>query len=190
MSQKTMCSAGPQPKLPGYRAGGTPQQGLGILEVLIVLLVIAGGLLALSKIQGGLLSGSSGAKQQAEAGFIGQRVLEDLRVRTWSSADLSPGVHALPSVSGHSAAYSVSYEVTDNSEPSYKTVVAMVTWTDSQGASQTSRITTRLQKSGADGSVRVLQPQGAVVTGSSSNQSSEASSSSSSSTPGKSSKGG
>ena len=141
------------------------EAGFGIVEVLIALLVIAGGLLALSKVQGGLLGGSAGAQQQSEAGFIGQKVIEDLRARGWSSADLAAGSHALPAVNGRSAAFSVRYEVTDNAQPAYKTVVALVNWEDSNGAAQVSRITSRFQKAGADGTVRVLQTGGAGAGG-------------------------
>lgn len=132
--------------------------GISLIEVLIALIIIAGGLLALSKLQGSLIGGGATAKQQSEAGFIAQRVIEDLRAKGWLHASLTAGNYTLSPHTGQSATYSVEYRVTNapSGGPEYKTVVVTVKWKDTADQWQYSIITARFQKSGADGTIRIL----------------------------------
>lgn len=159
--------------------------GAGMIEVLISLVIIAGGLLALSKLQGNLVTSGSVAKQQSESAFVTQKVIEDLRAKGWSHPSLTAGSYTLNNHSGQSAIYNVSYVVTNSAAggPEFKTVEATVTWTDALGLGQFSKLIARFQKSGADGSIRILNmssSSGSSTSGASSSSMTSSGSSSSS----------
>ena len=127
-----------------------------MVDVLIAVVIVGGGLLAMSKLQGAFAASGSVAKQQSEAGFIAQKVIEDLRSKPWS--DLVTGSYGPDSFTGKSAVYSVNYTVTESASggPKFKTVVANVSWVDSVNQSQKSTLTARFQESGASGTARLL----------------------------------
>ena len=156
-----------------------------MVDVLIAVVIVGGGLLAMSKLQGAFAASGSVAKQQSEAGFIAQKVIEDLRSKPWS--DLVTGSYGPDSFTGKSAVYSVNYTVTESASggPKFKTVVANVSWVDSVNQSQKSTLTARFQESGASGTARLLgmsvADTGCSSTSGSSSGSSVGSSSSSSS---------
>jgi len=159
------------------KLGMSRTRGVGLVDVLIAVVIVGGGLLAMSKLQGAFAASGSVAKQQSEAGFIAQKVIEDLRAKRWS--DLAVGSFDLPQHSGKSAVYSVNYTVADSVSggPKFKTVVANVTWVDSVNQGQKSTLTARFQESGASGTARLLG-MSAGGTGCSSTSSSGSSSSS------------
>jgi len=135
--------------------------GVGLIEVLITLVIIAGGVMAMSRLQGLLLTGAASSRQQSDASFIAQRVLEDLRSRNWTDTSLAQtgSPFALAAVSGTTAAYSVQYTVTDTGaagQMQFKTVQVTVSWTDAQGQDRAYTAATRLQRIGADFSARLL----------------------------------
>jgi Tfp pilus assembly protein PilV len=160
--------------------------GAGMIEILISLVIIAGGLLALGKLQGNLVTSGSVAKQQSESAFVAQRVIEDLRSKGWTHPSLTAGSYSLDNHNGQSATYGVSYVVTNSAAggPEFKTVEATVSWTDALGLGQFSKLIARFQKSGADGSIRILNmssSSGSSASGASSSSSSRSSTLSSSS---------
>lgn len=130
--------------------------GVGLVDVLIAVVIISGGLLAMSRLQGASVTSSSVAKQQSEAGFIAQKVIEDLRAKSW--ANIVPGSYTLQPHVGRSATYNTNYNVTDSMTggPKFKTVIVTVSWNDSTNQLQRSTITTRFQENGAEGTVRML----------------------------------
>jgi type IV pilus modification protein PilV len=137
--------------------------GVGLIEVLITLVIIAGGVMAMSRLQGLLLTGAASSRQQSDASFIAQRVLEDLRSRNWTDTSLAQtgSPFALAAVSGTTATYSVQYTVTVTDtgaagQMQFKTVQVTVSWTDAQGQARTYAASTRLQRIGADFSARLL----------------------------------
>ena len=135
--------------------------GVGLIEVLITLVIIAGGVMAMSRLQGLLLTGAASSRQQSDASFISQRVLEDLRSRNWTDTSLAQtgSPLSLAAVSGTTATYSVQYTVTDTGaagQMQFKTVQVTVTWTDAQGQARAYTASTRLQRIGADFSARLL----------------------------------
>jgi type IV pilus modification protein PilV len=135
--------------------------GVGLIEVLITLVIIAGGVLALSRLQGVLVTSAASSRQQSDASFIAQRVLEDLRSRNWTDTSLaqSGSPFTLAAVSGATATYSVQYTVTDigaAGQMQYKTVQVTVSWTDAQGQTRAYAASTRLQRIGPDFSARLL----------------------------------
>ena len=133
--------------------------GVGLIEVLITLVIIAGGVLAMSRLQGSLMSSAAASRQQSDASFIAQRVFEDLRSRDWGHASLVAGTPAATQVAGTTVNYSVQYTVTDTGADGamqFKTVQVAVTWTDAQGQARTHSTATRLQRSSASFSARLL----------------------------------
>jgi type IV pilus modification protein PilV len=135
--------------------------GVGLIEVLITLVIIAGGVLAMSRLQGSLMSSAAASRQQSDASFIAQRVLEDLRSRNWTDTSLAQtgSPFTLTPVSGATATYTVQYTVGDTGTAGamqYKTVQVTVSWTDAQGQARTHSTATQLQRSGASFSARLL----------------------------------
>lgn len=115
--------------------------GFALLEVLVTLLILAGGLLALSKFQGTLMQNSSVARQRTEAVMLGQQKIEDLRSFEVMStatgklayADIATGSD---SISATTATFTRSWTVTANTNPTYKNITMAVSWSDSRGAAQ------------------------------------------------------
>jgi Tfp pilus assembly protein PilV len=133
--------------------------GVGLIEVLITLVIIAGGVMAMSRLQGLLLTSAASSRQQSDASFIAQRVIEDLRSRDWGHASLTAGTPAATQVAGTTATYTVQYTVTDTGaagQMQYKTVQVTVSWTDAQTQDRTYTASTRLQRIGASFSARLL----------------------------------
>ncbi len=150
--------------------------GVGLVDVLIAVVIISGGLVAIGRLQGASATSSAVASQQSEAGFIAQKVIEDLRAKSWTS--IVPGNYTLQPQIGRSATYDINYTVTESISggPKFKTVVATVSWNDSSNQLQRSTITTRFQQNGAEGTVRML---GMNASGCSSSSASESRSQSS-----------
>jgi Tfp pilus assembly protein PilV len=155
--------------------------GVGLVDVLIAVVIISGGLVAMGRLQGASATSSAVAGQQSEAGFIAQKVIEDLRAKSWAS--IVPGSYTLQPQVGRSATYNINYTVTDSTAggPKFKTVMATVSWNDSSNQLQKSTITTRFQENGEAGTVRMLGMNTTGCSSSSGSSSSSAGSSSSSS---------
>lgn len=132
------------------------QRGFSLLEIMIVVLIISGGLLALTRLQGISSTASSVAKQQSEAGFIAQGVIEQLRTQSWTDPSLEVGVKTLPDTLGKSATYTVKYTVSQ-SNTEQKTVEVLVSWQDNTGQTQYYKIISFFQQSGTRGTARMLQ---------------------------------
>jgi len=133
--------------------------GFGLIEVLITVVIIAGGVLALSRLQGALLTSAASSRQQSDASFIAQRVAEDLRSRDWGHASLAAGTPPATLVAGTTSTYSVQYTITDTGPAGsmeFKTAQITVSWTDAHGQARTYTLSTRLQRSGASFSARLL----------------------------------
>ena len=129
--------------------------GVGLIEVLTALVIIAGGVMALSRLQGVLVTSAASSRQMSDASFIAQRVIENLRSRDWDSLTTT----TLDSETGITATYSVQYTVADTGAAGsmeFKTVQVTVTWTDAQGQVRSYTAATRLQRMGASFSARLL----------------------------------
>lgn len=131
------------------------QRGFSLLEIMIAVLIISGGLLALTRLQGIQLTTSSISKQQSEAGFIAQGVIENLRTRSWSDPQLGVGEKNLPNTLGKSTTYSVKYTI---SQPNaqHKNIEVVVSWRDNTGQTLQSKLVSIFQQSGADSTARML----------------------------------
>ena len=86
------------------------------------------------------------SKQRSEAVVIAESMLEQLRGTVY--ANIVSGYDSIAAVSGSgsSAAYQRNWIVTSSSSPNpaYKDVAMTVTWSDSQGATQTVSLVTRI----------------------------------------------
>jgi Tfp pilus assembly protein PilV len=128
--------------------------GVGLIEVLITLVIVAGGVMAMSRLQGLLLTSAASSRQLSDASFIAQRVIEDLRSKGWDSLTTNTDDET-----GATAIYRVQYTVTEEGiagQMQYKTVQVTVSWTDAQAQDRTYTASTRLQRIGATFSARLL----------------------------------
>ena len=127
--------------------------GVGLIEVLIALVIIAGGVLALTRMQGLLLIDAAASRQQAEASFLAQQEIEQRRSRDWNHATLAPGTPAATrTVAGTTATYTVQTNIAAAGiagQMQFRTVEVNVTWTDAQAQNRSYTASTRLQPIGA-----------------------------------------
>lgn len=124
--------------------------GFGLVEVLIALVVLGGGMLALVRLQTDLFGASGLSKQRTEATALCQRKAEELRSFVSLErydADLSAlaGVkRSDPDVQGETAVFKIEYELTDiQTDPikgRYVDVSVTCSWTDSQNKGHTVRL--------------------------------------------------
>ena len=111
------------------------QNGVSLVEVLIALLVLMLGIAAIVRFQGGALESRGLISQNHEAIQIAEDRLEQLR--DYEVLDTTSGKTAYQDiVSGNttvtkaSATYTVTWTVSELSNPDHKTVTVTVSWTD------------------------------------------------------------
>lgn len=110
-------------------------KGVGLVEVLIGLIVLAGGLLAVARFHASLLEASGTAKARSEAVNLGQRKIEDLR-NMMLNADYAGIGTGSDTVTGTNAAFARNWTITDRPNPTRKEVALTVSWTDARNGSQ------------------------------------------------------
>lgn len=120
----------------------TKVRGFTLIEILVSLIILSGGLLAVAKFQVFVLQSGNESKQRTEAVLLGQQKLELLRsfvqiaacsACTNYSANITNGNDA---VTGRNAVFTRTWTVTTSTNPAYKTVEMKVTWADMHGATQ------------------------------------------------------
>lgn len=118
--------------------------GFGLIEILITIVVIGVGLLTIAGLYSRTMSASVVSKQRSEAVVIAESMLEQLRGTVY--ANIVSGYDSIAAVSGSgsSAAYQRNWTVTSSPNPAYKDVAMTVTWSDSQGVTQTVSLVTRI----------------------------------------------
>lgn len=158
------------------------QRGFSLLEILITLVVLGGGLLAIGNLYGKVMSGSAAAKERSEAVVQAEKKLEELRYATYASITSgSDSVNAVTG-SGSSANYSRSWTVTASASPAYKDVQITVSWNDSHNQSQSAVLTSRISGIDPAKSAALIATATTTSTTSSTTTSSTTSSSSTTST--------
>lgn len=110
-------------------------KGTSLVEVLIGLIVLAGGLLAVAKFHASLMEASGTAKARSEAVNLGQRKVEDLR-NIMLNADYAGIITGSDTVTGTNAAFTRGWTITDRTNPTRKEVALTVSWADARGGSQ------------------------------------------------------
>ena len=117
------------------------QFGISLVEVLITLAILAGGIAALVKFQGDLLRGGGAISQNNVAIMIAQDKLDDLQ--HFLSVQSVNGQKSYASittgetdkvVSGTS--FKVKWDVTDQTNPDHKQVKVTVSWVNSKSETQ------------------------------------------------------
>ena len=127
------------------------QRGLTLVEVLITILVIAIGVLALTRLQRNLWHHNSLLTQRDMALFLAQKKIEELRgyetintaVGKFAYQDIVTGTETTI-VSNTS--YTISWNITDNVNPFYKTVAVATNWSDNRGGSHTINLTSIINR--------------------------------------------
>lgn len=135
------------------------QQGQGLIETLMIVLFISISIVALLRFQHYLNYSTSYTQQQITANILATDKIEALR--NFQVINTTAGYAAYQDIASGSssttignATYSLSWTVSANTNPAYKTVNVTVTWTDLQGVSQTLTLTSRI--AGIDPSVSAL----------------------------------
>ncbi len=122
--------------------------GIGLIEVLVALAIMAAGLLAIASFQGSLLSESSANKTRAEAIAIAQQRIEQIRNYSGEAfnlddfnllyADISAG--NLTEVDGNNATFNRTETIFEANDA--KGVSVTVAWLDATGKSQSVNLET------------------------------------------------
>lgn len=106
--------------------------GFVLIEALIALLVVAVGVLGISKLNALLMQGTGSAKTQAEALQIAQGLIEDLRNYQLEDAcaatTLDAGTTTLPTISGVNASFTAQTTIAAGTTAGLRTVEACLTW--------------------------------------------------------------
>lgn len=159
-------------------------RGFTLLEVLVALVILAGGLLALAKFQGTLMQDNAISKQRTEATMLAQQKIEVLRAYSVMST-YSGMAESYETVNGTSAAFTRSWTITKHTAtdaPQYTTITVNVSWTTG-GSTQTYSLTTNIAANDPLNTGQLIATTTAVpaTTSSSSSTSSSSTSTSSSS---------
>lgn len=126
------------------------QKGQGLIETVITLLIISGGVVALIQFEHNLTFGNTLSQQQAEAAILATGKIEALR--NFGVINNTAGYNSYQSIAtgtstsnGSNATYTLNWTVTTSTTtPTYKTVDLTVSWTDINGGAQSIRLTTNI----------------------------------------------
>ena len=109
-------------------------EGTTLLEAMVSMIILSVGLVAIARMQAEVLASNNLAKQRTEAATLAQDVIEEFK--DYGQVDTTSGYSAYQditsgtnSVTGVNATYTLTWTVTENIEPNYKTVDVNVTWT-------------------------------------------------------------
>jgi Tfp pilus assembly protein PilV len=109
--------------------------GEGLIEIMIALLIMAGCVIALLRFQLSVVYNDSISQQRSEANLLAIKrleILRDFQVLSTQSpyAAYQDIVSGVSTVVGSGATYTVTWTVTNYSNPTYKNLNVNVTWTD------------------------------------------------------------
>lgn len=127
------------------------QRGVGLLELMITLLVFSIGIISLFKFMSQYAYYYDLNKQRAEALVIAKNKIEALRgfeviATTTGKVAYDDIVTGNATTVGNNASYTNTWTVTTNTNPDYKVVNEVVTWTDRRGSSQSLALSTMIAK--------------------------------------------
>lgn len=108
-----------------------------MVEVLIAIIILAGGLIALVNFQADLFRGHSDTSQHSQALQLAQNKLSDLR--RYTVLDTTSGQFAYQDIANGNdsqvignTSFTRAWTVTESTSPPYKTVAVTVSWTNRQ----------------------------------------------------------
>lgn len=120
----------------------TKQRGQGLIESLAIILFISVAVVALVKFQHYLSYSTDITQQQSYATVLANSQLETLR--DYQVLTTTSGYSAYSSIANGTSTstiggttYTLTWAVTANTSPTYKTISVAVTWTDRTGTTQT-----------------------------------------------------
>lgn len=116
-------------------------RGFTIIEVLITLLIMSGGLLALASFQGVIFGANAVSIERSEATMLAEQKIDEFRAYRDLSAYASI-VTGSDSVTSGSAVYTRSWVVTGYVSPARKQIALNVSWTDSSNDLQSVKLDT------------------------------------------------
>ncbi len=113
--------------------------GFSLLEVLIAFIILAIGVVAIGRVQSLFVANENLAEQKAEATNLAHAKLEQFRSYSKltgtgnSYANISSGKE---NVTGRNTTFELTWNVNENTNPSYKTIDVDVIWTAQDGISR------------------------------------------------------
>lgn len=124
------------------------QKGHGLIETIVALLIISGGVITLIQFERRIAYHHNLAQQQSEATILATSRIESQRA--FGVINTTPGYTSYQSIAtgtstsnGTNATYTLSWTVTTSTtNPTYKTVNITVTWLDRYSASQSIQLST------------------------------------------------
>jgi len=122
--------------------------GQGLIESIIAVLIISGGVVALIQFEHNLAYSNALSQQQAEATILATSKIEALR--NFGVINNTSGYTSYQSIAtgnntsnGANATYTLNWTVTTSTTtPTYKTIDLTVSWTDLQSGAQSIELTT------------------------------------------------
>jgi Tfp pilus assembly protein PilV len=132
------------------------QSGVGLIETVVTLLIIAGSAIALLRFQNYLAYSSNVTQQQSDATQIAINKIEILRdFSTLSGSGSYQNIASGTStVTGANTTYTLTWTVTTNTSPNYKVIDVVVSWTDRYGVARSLEETS--QVAGIDPSYSIV----------------------------------
>lgn len=125
------------------------QRGIGLLETLLIVIFVSIGIVGIMKYQHNLTYSTNTTQQQANATLVALNKIEQLR--DFTTLNTTAGYTAYSDIATGTStqtvgntSYSLSWTITSNASPSYKTIDITVSWTDRAGGSQSIRLVTRI----------------------------------------------
>jgi Tfp pilus assembly protein PilV len=114
------------------------QQGIGLVETVVTLLIIAGSTIALLRFQNYLAYSNIATQQQSDAVQLAINKIETLRdFNSLSGANSYQSLASGSSTStGVNTTYTLTWTITANTAPNYTIINVVVTWTDRYGTSR------------------------------------------------------
>lgn len=108
-------------------------KGTSLIEAVVALLILSGGMVAVARLQAELISGNTLSKQRTEATNIAQDLIEEYR--SFGEVSTTAGFTAYEDISsgadsfnGVNATYTRAWTVTENTNPNFKTINITVSW--------------------------------------------------------------
>jgi Tfp pilus assembly protein PilV len=124
-----------------------PAQGFALIEALIALLILSGGLIALSHLQIRMLKASGETQAQTTAVHLAEHKLEELRGLAFEQ--LHSGSDQPPTEQGQNAHFSRQWTIGQGGTATLRTVAVTTTWEDADGASRSVTLSTLIARSPA-----------------------------------------
>jgi Tfp pilus assembly protein PilV len=122
-------------------------RGFALIEALIALLILSGGLIALSHLQIRMLKASGETQAQTTAVHLAEHKLEELRGLAFE--ELRSGSDQPLAQPGHSAHFSRRWTIGQGGTETLRTVAVTTTWEDAEGVARSVTLSTLIAQSPA-----------------------------------------